>query len=153
MFMEVIISVILLIVGIAILIVIHVCVVGRAFRGRTADSIDGTTSNPIQARPDRVPRMDPEDIQGLPCFDYKIEEIVTGTGNGNRECAVCLESFRGGEKCRILPKCGHCFHAECIDSWLLKTAACPVCRTGAKSPQLDRNRRSYSGDRAGLELV
>ncbi|KAL0342822.1 UNVERIFIED_CONTAM: putative RING-H2 finger protein ATL50 [Sesamum calycinum] len=151
MFMEVIISVILLFVGIAILIVIHVCVVGRAFRG--TDPINGTTTNPnpLQARPDRVPRMDAEDIMGLPCFDYNVEGI---TGNGNGECAVCLESFRAGEKCRILPKCGHCFHAECIDSWLLKTAACPVCRTGAKSPQLDSNiRRSYSGDRPGLELV
>ncbi|KAI3454517.1 hypothetical protein Pfo_011180 [Paulownia fortunei] len=146
MVMEIIISVILLFVGIAVLIIIHVCVVGRAFRG---DPINGRNSVP--ARADRIPGMNPGDIKELPCFDYKLEE--KGSGNENVECSVCLENFRAGEKCRILPKCNHSFHAECIDSWLLKTAACPICRTGAKSPQLGQNNSgSYSGE-AGVELI
>lgn len=145
MVMEIIISVILLFVGIAVLIVIHVCVVGRAFRD---DPINGRTSVPT--RVERIPSMNPEDIKKLPCFDYKVEE--KGNGNENVECSVCLENFRAGEKCRILPKCNHSFHAECIDSWLLKTAACPICRTGAKSPQFEENNSTYSGE-AGVELL
>lgn len=145
MVMEIIISVVLLFVGIAILIIIHVCVVGRAFRG---DPAEGRGSAP--PRFDRFPSMNPEEIKKLPCFDYMVEEKEKGNEMNVVECAVCLEIFIGGEKCRILPMCNHCFHAECIDSWLLKTAACPICRTAANSSQFDR---SFSADEAGLELV
>ncbi|KAK6148407.1 hypothetical protein DH2020_019319 [Rehmannia glutinosa] len=146
MVMEIIISVILLIVGIAVLIIIHVCVVGRAFRG---DQINGRNSNPVRA--ERIPGLNPEDIKELPCFDYNMEEINKGPGNENVECAVCLENFKAGESCRILPKCNHIFHGECIDSWLVKTGACPICRTGAKSEQ-NSTSSSYSGE-AGVELA
>ncbi|EYU42553.1 hypothetical protein ABFS82_09G023800 [Erythranthe guttata] len=122
MVMEIIISVILLLVGIAILVTIHVCVVGRAFGGR--DSVNG--GNPIPIPIVRIPSMDAESIKELPCFNYEREGEV-----GIVDCAVCLESFGAGEKCRILPKCNHIFHAECIDMWLVKTGACPICRTGA----------------------
>ncbi|KAH6798976.1 hypothetical protein C2S51_035460 [Perilla frutescens var. frutescens] len=145
MVMEIIISVVLLFVGIAVLIIIHVCVVGRAFRG------DPATAPP---RFDRIPRMNPEDIKNLPCFDYIAEEKENGNDleNINVECAVCLEIFRAGEKCRILPNCNHCFHADCIDSWLLKTAACPICRTAANSLEFEHNCTTFSGE-PGLELV
>ena len=49
------------------------------------------------------------------------------------DCAVCLENFKMGEKCRLLPLCRHSFHAECIDSWLLRNPICPICRTTADS--------------------
>ncbi|XP_047955072.1 RING-H2 finger protein ATL74-like [Salvia hispanica] len=132
MVMEIIISVLLLVVGIAFLVVIHVCVVGRAFRG---DLMAGSPSE--LPRIDRIPSMNPEEIKKLACFDYAVEE----KGMRDVECAVCLEIFRVGERCRILPKCNHSFHAHCIDSWLLKTAACPICRAAVNSQQ------------NGLELV
>ncbi|KAL8457741.1 hypothetical protein ACS0TY_034745 [Phlomoides rotata] len=141
MVMEIIVSVMLLVVGIVVLIVIHVCVVGRAFRD---DSINVTGS--IPSRVDSIPSMNPEDIKKLPCFDYRVDEKVSV------ECAICLESFNGGEKCRILENCNHIFHAECIDSWLLKTAACPVCRTDAQSPQFEDNTSSCSGE-GGIEML
>jgi len=41
-------------------------------------------------------------------------------------CGVCLVDFHGGEDLRILP-CGHQFHRECIDHWLLNcSTTCPV---------------------------
>ena len=35
------------------------------------------------------------------------------------ECAICMDSFQRGEVVRILP-CGHVFHKDECDEWLLK---------------------------------
>jgi hypothetical protein len=40
-------------------------------------------------------------------------------------------AFRAGDRCRVLPRCGHRFHAECVDSWLRKSRRCYVCRAEA----------------------
>lgn len=44
------------------------------------------------------------------------------------QCYVCLGEYERGETLRTLP-CGHAFHAECVDRWLLEMrGACPTCR-------------------------
>ncbi|KAK6915550.1 Zinc finger, RING-type [Dillenia turbinata] len=49
-------------------------------------------------------------------------------GKGALECAVCLNEFEDDETLRLLPKCDHAFHPECIDEWLSSHTTCPVCR-------------------------
>lgn len=45
-------------------------------------------------------------------------------------CAICLCEFNDGDKLKVL-RCGHSFHSECIDPWLInEKALCPVCRRG-----------------------
>ncbi|CAM0953051.1 unnamed protein product [Alopecurus aequalis] len=44
------------------------------------------------------------------------------------ECAICLVEFACGDKVRVLPSCGHGFHAACVDVWLLSSSTCPSCR-------------------------
>lgn len=45
-------------------------------------------------------------------------------------CSICLVEFEENDEIRKL-RCGHVFHCECIDPWLLKgKAVCPVCRQG-----------------------
>ncbi|KVI05791.1 RING-H2 finger protein ATL3-like [Cynara cardunculus var. scolymus] len=44
------------------------------------------------------------------------------------ECTVCLSELGQGEKARILPKCSHGFHMECIDMWFHSHSTCPICR-------------------------
>ncbi|KAK4366879.1 hypothetical protein RND71_014759 [Anisodus tanguticus] len=44
------------------------------------------------------------------------------------ECVICLSEFGVGEKVKILPKCNHCFHVQCIDKWLNSHSSCPTCR-------------------------
>ncbi|KHN26534.1 RING-H2 finger protein ATL2 [Glycine soja] len=44
------------------------------------------------------------------------------------ECAVCLSEFEPGETGRVLPKCNHSFHIECIDMWFHSHDTCPLCR-------------------------
>ncbi|XP_010928607.1 RING-H2 finger protein ATL74 [Elaeis guineensis] len=119
--MAIVVSVVLLFVGIGILVLIHVCVVGRAFRGLSA-----------AARADRSDEvsggLSVDDLEKLPCYDFKAGE----KGSGAVDCAVCLESFKIGERCRLLPVCKHSFHAQCVDSWLLRSRFCPICRTSAE---------------------
>ncbi|KAK8811972.1 hypothetical protein WA538_003242, partial [Blastocystis sp. DL] len=45
-------------------------------------------------------------------------------------CSICLSEFEDGETVKTL-RCGHSFHPECIDTWLVnERALCPVCRQG-----------------------
>lgn len=48
--------------------------------------------------------------------------------NASLDCAVCLSEFEKNETGRILPRCNHGFHLECIDMWFLSNSTCPLCR-------------------------
>jgi hypothetical protein len=43
-------------------------------------------------------------------------------------CTICQENFIDGERVRAISKCQHAFHIDCIDNWLSKKGACPLCR-------------------------
>ncbi|GAU36069.1 hypothetical protein TSUD_320320 [Trifolium subterraneum] len=65
-------------------------------------------------------------IASLPLFIY---DPKTQPENLNSsECAVCLSEFESGETGRVLPKCKHSFHIECIDMWFHSHSTCPLCR-------------------------
>ncbi|KAH9292280.1 hypothetical protein KI387_042534, partial [Taxus chinensis] len=51
------------------------------------------------------------------------------------DCAVCLSEFTENEKGRILPKCKHSFHIECIDMWFHSHSTCPLCRSSAQAQE------------------
>ncbi|KAL8166769.1 hypothetical protein V2J09_008268, partial [Rumex salicifolius] len=125
MFMAIIISVVLLIAGIGGLILIHIYVVGRALTiGYPNDVVlrFNVPSDLISRR--KATGMAKGDIEKLPCFTFSSVRSVS-----LMECAVCLESFEIGDKCRLLPPCSHNFHAKCVDYWLSYTPVCPVCRS------------------------
>ncbi|KAL5206972.1 hypothetical protein ABZP36_031407 [Zizania latifolia] len=67
-------------------------------------------------------------IDALPVFLYR--NVVGGAGAGKDpfDCAVCLCEFAPDDQLRLLPKCSHAFHLECIDTWLLSHSTCPLCR-------------------------
>lgn len=73
------------------------------------------------------------DLQRLPTIECQEEESHAGAGGGrgNAECAVCLEDFRSGDRCRVIPSCCHTFHVHCADAWLSKRSVCPICRRSA----------------------
>ncbi|TYI74631.1 hypothetical protein E1A91_D07G214900v1 [Gossypium mustelinum] len=48
--------------------------------------------------------------------------------SGSKDCAICLEELKEGDRCRMLSKCRHVYHLSCIDRWLLKHSHCPLCR-------------------------
>jgi len=45
----------------------------------------------------------------------------------SRQCSICLEDFKSGDKRKILP-CFHGFHQGCVDKWLRQNGACPICK-------------------------
>jgi protein-arginine kinase activator protein McsA len=46
------------------------------------------------------------------------------------KCVVCQLEYEDSEDVRILP-CKHCYHADCIKSWLATKNECPVCKAKA----------------------
>mmetsp|Transcript_6181 Transcript_6181/g.17658 ORF Transcript_6181/g.17658 Transcript_6181/m.17658 type:complete len:117 (-) Transcript_6181:292-642(-) len=69
----------------------------------------------------------------LPSMDRIFPELRNLAG----DCVVCLEEMEDGQACRRL-HCGHCFHAECIDRWLLRSCSamvCPTCRRLQLAPE------------------
>ncbi|GFP97456.1 RING-H2 finger protein atl43 [Phtheirospermum japonicum] len=70
------------------------------------------------------PGIDRKVIQSLPIFRFS---SLRGQKDG-LECAVCLNKFEPAEVMRLLPKCKHAFHVECVDIWLEAHPTCPLCR-------------------------
>jgi hypothetical protein len=46
-----------------------------------------------------------------------------------KSCSICLSDFVQSEKVRVVPRCGHTFHNDCLESWLQKRFRCPNCNT------------------------
>ena len=55
-------------------------------------------------------------------------------------CSICLDSLAIG--LLLQHKCGHIFHKECIERWLLESSRCPWCRNAFGSKSRRRSRRS-----------
>ncbi|CAM0903090.1 unnamed protein product [Alopecurus aequalis] len=76
------------------------------------------------------------------------------------DCSVCLGEFHDGESLRLLPKCSHAFHQQCIDTWLKSHSNCPLCRSnitffgdGEVSPEPVLCAPGQSGRRSTHEVV
>ncbi|XP_038714990.1 RING-H2 finger protein ATL74-like [Tripterygium wilfordii] len=123
--MAIVIGLVLLVLGLTLVVLIHVCIVGRVFRRGFVEAgarlERGSTGGSSMSR---------NDLEKLPCYDYMSNDRASSSPV---DCAVCLDNFKDGEKCRMLPICRHSFHSHCIDAWLLRTPNCPICRTSADS--------------------
>ncbi|KDP31129.1 hypothetical protein JCGZ_11505 [Jatropha curcas] len=76
--------------------------------------------------------LDQAFIDALPLFYYR---DISGLKEPF-DCAVCLCEFSDKDKLRLLPKCSHAFHIDCIDTWLLSNSTCPICRGTLSSSTL-----------------
>lgn len=61
-------------------------------------------------------------------FPTKKYGDVFFTSADDAQCIVCLAEYQEQDLLRILPICGHSFHATCIDIWFQQHSTCPVCR-------------------------
>lgn len=67
--------------------------------------------------------LDPTVLKTIPVVIFDPKEFKDGL-----ECSVCLSEVSQGEKTRLLPKCNHGFHMDCIDVWFKSHSTCPLCR-------------------------
>ena len=131
--------------------VLTVCVVGinllmillvlfffwRFFSGKRGPSVSAGGADDDDALPvaspwasrrgrDVEPGTQPQEdmASALPVYVYS----SAGQGGKATECAVCIAELRDGDAARLLPRCGHCFHADCVGAWLRLHATCPLCR-------------------------
>ena len=64
-------------------------------------------------------------------------------------CSVCLADMVKGEAVKELPACRHCFHAACIDEWIKRSAACPLCKRDVLGPKAPPPRSGRGGSWPG----
>jgi hypothetical protein len=67
---------------------------------------------------------DQEIMNELP--ETKIED-VNKLDPEKKNCVICLEDFKNGDKATVLP-CIHLFHTTCIQNWLKTQNSCPICK-------------------------
>lgn len=70
-------------------------------------------------------------------------------------CCICLEDYEDDEKLRMLPRCGHAFHTDCILPWLTdRSPTCPLCKAEAvvAAPNTNNNTDS-NGSSSSLVVV
>ncbi|KAF8650521.1 hypothetical protein HU200_063893 [Digitaria exilis] len=140
-------SVVLLIGGVSLMLVVHILVVFWALRRGLGSR--GTSHTDEEQQRQRAPEdaagggLSPGELAALPCHDFVKAAAAVGG-----DCAVCLEAFEPGDRCRRLPRCEHSFHAECVDSWLRKSSACPVCRADVvdRSPKGEHKAAAAAGE-------
>lgn len=120
--MAFVISLFFIFVGVAAIIFIHLCIAGGALHRRRQ------RRRPISG--DSSPGYSPEELKALPKSRFR----------GSEMCAICLDHLSDGEICRVLPDCKHVFHLNCVDKWLSKVPACPVCRSSLRLTNLEADR-------------
>ncbi|CAM0882988.1 unnamed protein product [Alopecurus aequalis] len=70
--------------------------------------------------------LDAAAVASLPVTLYRRPPV--GEDVDEAQCSICLGEFAEGEQVKALPRCGHCFHPECVDAWLRSRPSCPLCR-------------------------
>ncbi|CAN6935225.1 unnamed protein product [Brassica oleracea] len=77
--------------------------------------------------------LTPFELSSLPVVFFRQDSCKEGL-----ECAICLSELVKGDKARLLPKCSHSFHVECIDMWFQSHSTCPICRNAVLEASLKR---------------
>ncbi|KAM0876999.1 hypothetical protein ACQ4PT_035786 [Festuca glaucescens] len=105
------------------------CVVGLALVARCSRLCNPSAFS-VDAMPAKVPcrGIKKKALQSLPTVSWRPETEQREMEGEVPECAIYLAEFASGDEVRVLPTCGHGFHATCVDVWLLSSSTCPSCR-------------------------
>lgn len=94
-------------------------------------------------RRERQPLEKPEMLEaGAPALLFSAgSTILAGAA---AECSICLAEFADGDAMRVLPACGHGFHARCVERWLVARRTCPTCRQACGDEELTLAQKAAS---------
>jgi len=81
----------------------------------------------LQRFPAPARQLDEGVISSFPVREFSGPGASCTTSDNQTCCSICLEDYSTGSSVKSLP-CLHCFHADCIDTWLRLNTTCPVCK-------------------------
>ena len=64
-------------------------------------------------------------VKRIPLVSFGVKK--KNRGEVMESCSICFERFGEEENVRDLV-CGHYFHPECVDVWLMQKAVCAICK-------------------------
>ena len=81
----------------------------------------------ILPNPDDLPFTN-EEISSIETVSVSKQDVEE-----DKSCGICLLDYNVGEELRKVP-CGgeHCFHEDCLFTWLQTKKTCPMCREKLK---------------------
>ncbi len=44
------------------------------------------------------------------------------------DCTICLDKIKNDNNQVTTYECNHTFHLKCLNSWVMKSQTCPICR-------------------------
>lgn len=85
-------------------------------------------------------RLERRDVDLAGCVERQelVDLLVKYRGgpSNNDTCCICCEEYETGDVLRLLRKCKHEFHLECLDKWAFtsvnsqRAPSCPLCNQG-----------------------
>lgn len=101
---------------------------GASAHGAAEGAFSSSASSTPPCASPRSGGLGKADLLALPVYVHGSSAEVGGAEGTTVECAVCLGELRDGDTGRLLPRCRHRFHAECVDRWFRSHVTCPLCR-------------------------
>ena len=89
----------------------------------------GFPTDPNNTHQGRPSGASPELINNSSTMEtLETKESISKLTENQSTCNICLEELKEGDTIRKLNHCSHTFHKDCIDEWLSRVPACPICK-------------------------
>lgn len=100
-----------------------------------AEVVSSDVEEQVAADEEQPPMNAQESIEGGPPVNGEEEENFKTSCT---TCSICIDDFEEGERIRLLPRCRHAFHTDCIMPWLTeRQGSCPLCKTSVLQNEQD----------------
>lgn len=84
--------------------------------------------------------INPNQLENIQTIKFKKDPLVAP--GEEEKCPICCAEFEDDESLSKL-ECTHLYHKECINTWLVRNATCPVCKRDVGGP---RNHEAHSDE-------